>query len=71
MLLMILKEINGSTNLTGPSVAQDGSHIYRSVCHNRVVVPFLLAFCFIFNLCRNKQTFKQVETNVKLLSMAR
>lgn len=36
--------------LTGPSVSEDSSDINRGVCHNGVVVEFLLALSFVLNL---------------------
>lgn len=36
--------------LTGPCVAQNSSHVHRSVCHNRVVIELFLALCLVLDL---------------------
>lgn len=42
------------THITGPGVTQDSSHIGRGVCHDGVVVEFLLTLLFVFELQENK-----------------
>lgn len=43
--------------LTGPSVSKDSGDINRGVCHNGVVVEFLLALSFVLNLSTTKTVF--------------
>lgn len=41
------------THLAGPGVTQDSGHIDWGVCHDGVVVEFLLTLLFVFQLKGN------------------